>query len=202
MESKKYKEDNKTIKELTRLELSKKIVQIGIKHLTKLEAEVLSQTLIDNKSFAEIGESRQLTSGRVKRIFQTGILRLNIFLDNIDSRMETYLKIIENYSVMEKQIAEYEKIEDKNEKERNKFESLSPKTQDLLKTKITDTALSARIKNLCRYGDLYGYKIDTVADLTELNPKELRKFRNCGDKSIKEIEDFFSKNDLMWEMLD
>src|SRR5205085_2902420 len=125
---------------------------------------------------------------------------INNFLSNVDSRMENYLKIIENYSLLEKQIAEYEKTQLKNEKEKNLLEPLPVKTQELLKTKIVDTTLSARIKNLCRYGDLFGYNIETVADLVELSPKELLRFRNCGNKSITEIEEFFSKNGLRWKM--
>ena len=201
IERKKYKEDNKTIKESTRRELSNKIVQIGVKNLTKLEAEVLNQVLIDNKSFAEIGEGRQLTSGRVKRIFETGVLRLNNFLSNINSRMEDYLKVIENYSIIEKKLAVYEKQEDEKTRITDFKKSLPEKTQKLLETKVSDTDLSGRVKNLCDSGSIYNIGIETVADLVRMNPKELLKFRNCGKKSITEIEEFFKKNNLRWEML-
>lgn len=54
-----------------------------------------------------------------------------------------------------------------------------------LKGKISDTPLSNRTKNCLRASD-----VETVADLVQYSPGELRSFRNMGEKSVKEIEGF------------
>ena len=54
-----------------------------------------------------------------------------------------------------------------------------------LKGKISDTPISNRTKNCLRAAD-----VETVADLVQYSPAELRPFRNMGEKSLKEIEEF------------
>ena len=56
-----------------------------------------------------------------------------------------------------------------------------------MKGKIEDTPLSNRTKNCLRAADVV-----TVADLAQYSPAELRSFRNMGEKSVKEIEDFIA----------
>ena len=54
-----------------------------------------------------------------------------------------------------------------------------------LKEKIEDTSLSNRSKNA-----LAAACIETVADLVQYSPRELKMFRNMGANSVKEIEGF------------
>jgi len=56
-----------------------------------------------------------------------------------------------------------------------------------LKGKISDTPLSNRTKNCLRAAD-----VETVADLVQYSPGELRYLRNMGGKSVKEIEEFIA----------
>lgn len=202
MGNKKFINDNKTAKEIARKELSSKLVEVGSKLLTKLEQEVLIQVLINEKTFAEIADYRQLTSGRIKQIFQKGIRRLNHFLNSFDEKLTKYNEVIDKYSELVMRVEEYEKEAKERNKKKNILESFSLEIQNLLKTKIADTELLARVKNTCEKGDVFGRNtVETIADLVKLNPKELLKFRNCGKKSITEIEEFFSKNHLHWGML-
>jgi len=187
--------------ETARQELATNVVKVGAKTLTNLERLVLTQVLLEGKSFSEIADQRQLTSGRIKQIFQKGIRRLNHFLGHIDEKLMYYNEIIENHEDLKKRVGEYEKKEEEANKKKNILESFSPEIQTLLQTKIEETNLSARVKNLCKMGNVFGDKIGTVSDLVKLNRKEILKYRNCGKKSITEIEDFFSVNNLSWGML-
>lgn len=198
----KYKNDNKTAKETARKQLTIKLVEAGSKLLTKLEQEVLTQVLINEKSFAEIGDYRQLTASRVRQIFEKGIRRLSGFINNIDERVTKYTEVIEKFEAMELKLGEYLQKEQAETKEKDLFASFPPETQTLLKTKIVDTELSARVKNTCEKGNVWGDSVKTVYDLIRVGKKDFLKFRNCGKKSIDEIEDFFRKHNLSWEMLE
>lgn len=54
-----------------------------------------------------------------------------------------------------------------------------------LRTKIKDTPLPNRAKNVLRAADVV-----TVGDLVQFSPDELRAFRNMGAGTVKEIEKF------------
>lgn len=201
MEVRKYKQDNKGIKETTRIELSNKMVQTYSKHLTTLEREVLTKVLLDDKTFAEIADDRQLTSGRIKQLFEKAIKRLNHFIGSIDEKLSKYNEVIEKFSKMETLLNEYKKEEKLRSTKKSLIESFPLKIQKILQTKISDTILSARVKNICEKGNVWGKGVKTLEELIRLGPKELLKFRNCGKKSFDEIEDFFKENGLDWKML-
>lgn len=55
----------------------------------------------------------------------------------------------------------------------------------VLKHSIDDTPLSNRSKNCLRAAD-----IETVGDLVQYSPAELKLFRNLGYNSVKEIVEF------------
>lgn len=202
MAEKKYKQDNKAIKEATRIELSNKLIQVCSKILTNLEQEVLRKVLLDDKTFAEIADERQLTSGRIKQIFQKAIKRLTNFIGTIDEKLSKYNEVVEKYSEMEALLNEYKKEENLRNTKKNIIESFPKKIQKLLQTKISDTILSARVKNICENGNIWGEGVKTIEELIQLGSKNLLKYRNCGKKSIDEIDEFFKKNNLDWKMLD
>lgn len=196
MEPKKYKQDNKGIKEATRIELSNKVVQVCSKHLTSLEWEVLTKVLLDNQSFAEIAEKRQLTSGRVKQIFEKGIRRTISYLTSIDEKAIEFKEAMKEHNKIVLELETYKKKEEENSKEKKVWASLSQDVRNLLQKKIVDTELPVRMKSVCEYEN-----IKTLADLVKYSPRELLRMRNCGTKSIRETEEFFSKNNLDWGML-
>jgi predicted DNA-binding protein YlxM (UPF0122 family) len=202
MEKKNYRQDNKTIKEKTRRELSIKLVEVASKYLTEREEEILGDILLDDKTFNEIGDRLQLTSARVKQIFEKGVRRMYHFLNTIEEKILRYDELSEQYSKMEKDLADLKKQVAVADKNKAIWKALLSKTRELLSTPIEDTTLSARIKNLCANGDVFGIIPVTVADLVKLSPSKLKTFRNCGKKSIDEIEDFLSDNGLKWGMLD
>ncbi|HWY13121.1 MAG TPA: DNA-directed RNA polymerase subunit alpha C-terminal domain-containing protein [Bacteroidia bacterium] len=202
MSKKKFINDNKTAKEVARKELVNNLVLVVSKTFTKLEQEVLLEVFLNNKSFREIADYKDLTSFRIKQVFEKGVRRLKFFLYNMDEKVIKYNEAIENFSEMEALLKKYKEEEELRVTKKNIIESFSLEIQNLFKTKIADTGLSARVKNTCEKGDVFGRNtVETIADLVKLNPKEMLKFRNCGKKSITEIEDFFSVNNLSWGML-
>lgn len=197
MTEKKYKQDNKALKEATRIELSNKVIQVCSKHLTTLEWEVLTKVLLDNQTFAEIAEKRELTSGRVKQIFEKAVRRTISYLTSIDEKIIEFNKSIKEHKNIVNQLENYKNREEENNKEKRILASLTPEVKKLLQTKISESELPVRMKSVCEYGN-----IKTIADLVKSSPRELLKLRNCGKKSIKETEDFFRRNKLDWGMLE
>ncbi|MBS1635402.1 MAG: hypothetical protein JST26_05720 [Bacteroidetes bacterium] len=198
----KHKEDKRNVKESTNRESLNSAAPIGFKRLVKTESEIIMDALLNDKSLAEIKEKSKLTDSRIKQIFQRAIVRLNSYFDTIEERITNYLEVEKNYAGMEHRPAKYEKIEQGARIAGKKFNSLPFQTQALLNTKITDTEFSRRIKNFCHSGHPWGNKIETVADLVRLNVSAIKQYRNCGRKSILEIEDFFHRHHLSWGMLD
>ncbi len=201
MQDKKFKLDNKSIREAARIELSNKVIQVCSKHLTSLEWEVLTKVFLDNQSFAEIAEKRQLTSGRIKQIFEKGVRRTMVYLTSIDEKAIGFKEAIKEHDKIVAELESYQKKEEENKKEAKVLEFLSPKVQKLLKIKIADTDLSARVKNICEKGNVWGEGAETIEDLIRVGKKEFLKFRNCGKKSVEEIEFFFNSNELSWDLL-
>ena len=181
METKSYKQDNKSIKEATRIELSNKVIQVCSKHLTSLEWEVLTKVLLDNQSFAEIAEKRQLTAGRVKQIFEKGVRRTITYLTSMDEKAIEFKEAMKGHNKIVAELENYKNKEEENNKEKKVWASLSQEVKKLLQKKIVDTELPVRMKSVCEYED-----IRTLADLVKYSPRELLKMRNCGTKSIKE----------------
>jgi len=62
--------------------------------------------------------------------------------------------------------------------------------------KIIDTDLSVRAKNCLRSFDIF-----TVGDLCALNGNELKRWRNLGRKTHKDITDFMDKNKVKFGRL-
>lgn len=69
-------------------------------------------------------------------------------------------------------------------------EALEEKFRIAFKDRIQELyeELSNRTKNCLRAAD-----VETVADLVQYSPGELRSFRNMGVKSMKEIEEFIAE---------
>ena len=65
--------------------------------------------------------------------------------------------------------------------------------KDILKKKIVDCELSVRAINC-----LMSAGIETVGDLCQKDPKEIRKIRNLGGRTFWELDDFLEDNGLGW----
>ena len=66
---------------------------------------------------------------------------------------------------------------------------------ELLSKKVTDCDFSVRALCCLRFAD-----IETVGDLVQYKKNELLMFRNFGNKTITELDDFLHDNDLDWGM--
>lgn len=184
----KINDDNKTLKEKSKIILVEKITEMAKNYLTALEYEILTGVLVQSKTFKEIGDKRLLTNGRVKAIFEIALARQLIFLENL-SKADG-----ENYVLKSKNAA----LEEESERIKlrdNKLSKLSKTTQELLQKRVSDLDLSTRVKNTCSENG-----ITFLFELVKLNPREIKKYRNCGNGTVIEIEAFFANHGLNWDM--
>ncbi len=71
----------------------------------------------------------------------------------------------------------------------------SPEMEALLNRKTEELDLSVRTRNI-----LKAASIDTVRDLCRLKRTHCLYLRNCGKKSLTELEDFLTAHGLTWGM--
>ena len=67
--------------------------------------------------------------------------------------------------------------------------------KDILKKKIVDCELSVRAINCLKAAG-----IETVGDLCQKDPKEIRKIQNLGGRTFCELDDLLDDNGLGWGM--
>ena len=79
--------------------------------------------------------------------------------------------------------------------ETEEFDESSLHMRQLLKTKLSDMDLSVRALNCLKAAD-----IDSLGDLVSYNKNDLLKFRNCGKKSLTELEDLVESKNLTFGM--
>ena len=158
------------------------ILQIAAFELTDLERATLHEVLIEKKNFREVGKAHQLTSMRAKHLFNNAILKLNRSLPYLEEKVRGYYEISKILPGIENELSQYRT-------------RLTSATQNTLECRLEDTELSVRIINCCGAMDIY-----TLAELAQLTAEDVLKFRNCGKKSVKEIEDFLAKHGLGWGM--
>lgn len=73
--------------------------------------------------------------------------------------------------------------------------NMSKEKMELLSKKLTDCSLSVRALCCLMFAD-----IETVGDLVQYKKNELLMFRNFGNKTISELDDFLHDNGLDWGM--
>lgn len=74
-------------------------------------------------------------------------------------------------------------------------EQLSPEMKARLIQKVENLDLSVHTRNLLKANG-----IDTILDLCRLNKTDWLKFRNCGKRSLTELDDFLTAHNLTWGM--
>ena len=74
-------------------------------------------------------------------------------------------------------------------------EQLSPEMKALLSQKVENFDLSVHTRSLLKANG-----INTILDLCRLNKTDWLKFRNCGKKSLTELDDFLTAHNLTWGM--
>src|ERR1035437_5557658 len=183
--------ENKLIK----LILSDEHVEILKKILTPREADILKKVYVDKLNYVEIGEVYDLSSERVRIIFEGAMMRFENLIGNIiplfkknadrASYSDVIKKIDENYKdhiiKLENHILYLNKII-KEENETKVFhqklvETIAPpnfapllpdSVRKILKTEVKNYNFSARLMNCLKAAD-----IEIVQDIVEITPREL-----------------------------
>lgn len=81
------------------------------------------------------------------------------------------------------------------EEHTDSYEQLSSETKALLSQKVENLDLSVHTRSLLKANG-----IDTILDLCRLNKTDWLKFRNCGMRSLTELDDFLTAHNLTWGM--
>ena len=81
------------------------------------------------------------------------------------------------------------------EKQMENHEQLSPEMKALLSQKVENLDMSVHTRSLLKANG-----IDTLLDLCRLNKTDWLKFRNCGKRSLTELDDFLTAHNLTWGM--
>jgi hypothetical protein len=162
------------------------------KHLTEREREIFVSYYRNGRTETEIGARFGLDSDRVLQILNTIQARiLRQFEQFINTYHTAYYtafelnKMKEENSTLKKMadtIIDYARLHS-YDAERMKF----------LGSSIRDSDLEVRAKNCLLAAD-----VETVMDLLKHSRNDLLKFRNMGQKSLKEIEQFLLKNNIVW----
>lgn len=90
---------------------------------------------------------------------------------------------------------ELDALKPKEDKDDGTSEQLSPEMKALLSRETEELDLSVRTRNLLKANG-----IGTVRDLCRLKRTDWLKFRNGGKKSLTELDDFMTDNNLTWGM--
>lgn len=163
--------------------------------LTQRETEVLKLVLLKDKKPEDIAEKFNLTSHRIKQIFQMGIKRLYINMDAFNDALHKKPEMQREINTLTNKLnlIEEELNECKELKERRS--ALSEETQKLLSANLDDFDVSTRALNILKMVDII-----TVEDLVRIKRMDFLLFRNAGKKSADELEAFLTNCGLAWNM--
>ncbi len=154
------------------------IVSSYRKLLPEKEHIILKEALL-NRDLSSIAENLDIDEERVIKIAERACKRIK-YVD-VD-------KILNENESMRRQIEELQK---ENKNLRNGVVTTPKKNNALLAMRIKDSDFSVRAINI-----MYSFGLDTIEDLTLIRKEDLMKMRNMGKKTIAEIEDFMSINNL------
>ena len=178
--------DNKTVRgEATRIVLTA-LLKVNLGTISTLHKTMLTEVLINGKTFTELTEIVKLTTGRQKTVFQNAVNSLLNSLQKLNEKLSSYDELKEELLITQKQILE-SKI--------NKEISISPKLKKVLSIPINRAGFSTRVQQICSMAEIH-----FISDLVHVSRREFLGFRNCGKKSADEVEAYFNRNGLSWNM--
>jgi len=180
------KEDH--LKQEAMLGLLSKIINLEIIQVPQVERTILNGILVEGKTFKEVQEITKLTAQRQAVVFQNGVNRLLNNLGGLSKKLQGFDKLAGELYETQQQL---KKFDDQNKTEN----TLTEKQKKVLSLPLTETGLTARVINICDFGQIH-----IVSDLVKIPKTEFLKLRNCGKKSVDEVDAFFLKNDLSWKM--
>lgn len=176
------------LKQEAMLGLLSKIINLEIIKVPQVERTILNGILVEGKTFKEVQEITKLTAQRQAVVFQNGVNRLMNNLGGLSKKLQDFDKLAGDLYETQQQLKKFE--------EQNKVENtLTEKQKKILSLPLTETGLTARVINVCDFGNVH-----TVSDLVKLSKTEFLKLRNCGKKTVDEVDAFFLKNNLSWKM--
>ena len=169
--------------------------------LSAYEYSVLSEFIDLPKhgySAEAISKKYGLTLNRIFQIAGKGIRRIRcasqVFRKNAELSEENQ-DLKDEAKALQAQIAFLQnKIEElQGEKEREV--AACAKYGSIMNKKLVDFDLSIRALNVTK-----AHEIITIADLVRLNVSDLKKFKNCGHKTITELKMFLESHNLSFGM--
>lgn len=172
--------------------------------INQREGKILS-LLLENWSFNEVAGELDITPGRVKQIAKgalhkskslSGIINKiteveikDAYIDDLKTRIEDLkgqLSEIENTKLMREKMAAEEYVSERM--------SCDPVLK-IIKKPVNETALSIRALNALRY-----LGIESVGEIASRRKSEFLRARNCGKKTISELNAFLLSNNLEFGM--
>ena len=160
--------DNKTVRgEATRIVLTA-LLKVNLGTISTLHKTMLTEVLINGKTFTELTEIVKLTTGRQKIVFQNAVNSLINSLGKVTEKLSSYDELKEELLITQKQILE-SKI--------NKEISISPKLKKVLSIPINRAGFSTRVQQICSMAEIH-----FISDLVCVSRREFLGFRNCGKK--------------------
>ena len=180
--------DNKTVRgEATRIVLTA-LLKVNLGTISTLHKTMLTEVLINGKTFTELTEIVKLTTGRQKTVFQNAVNSLLNSLQKLNEKLSSYDELKEELLITQ----EHLKI---LEGRMNKEINIPPKLKKVLSIPINRAGFSTRVQQICSMTEIH-----FISDLVCVSRREFLGFRNCGKKSADEVEAYFNRNGLSWNM--
>lgn len=160
--------------------------------LSDREAEVMRALMIENEGFQEVADRFGLSREMIRQIFikamnrlrqQVGAKALEKAEQNLDKQIQANQNLLAQYQVLRQELADLGyQVDLSEETETTKISEPLP---------IEELELSVRTRNCLRAA-----KIKDLNELTFLKEDDMLKFRNFGQKSLKEIKKFMAHHCL------
>jgi|JI10StandDraft_1071094.scaffolds.fasta_scaffold53323_7 hypothetical protein len=180
--------DNKTIREQSSKILIEAVLQIDTKTLSRLQKNLLFEVLVRGKSFFELSEQFNLSTYRQREVFKGAVNELNRYLKEINDNQR-------KREEEQKELADLRNWKKILEANVVKEQEIDPNLKKVLSLSIQQLAFSARVKQIC-----FNENISLVSDLVRYSKRKISRLRNCGKKSLAEMDKFISENGLYWGM--
>lgn len=150
--------------------------------------KTIVQAFFNGAKIAEIANSYNLTSERIRQIILKAIRKFNAQLEELVClKAENNTLKAEIYDIRQQLIMQ--------EGERKDEQPEGNIPTSVFSLRLIDCNLPVRVLNVAKEAN-----IETVADLVQHSKEDLMKLRNCGRKSLSELDDFVDSMGLEWEM--
>jgi DNA-directed RNA polymerase alpha subunit len=161
--------------------LSKLIIETGLFNhslLNEKEIYVIQAHVGDEKAFNGIAEELDLSSERVRQIFENGLGKILINIRDFELRMTRMNELIKENDMLKSEIA----ILKKRFKKELATDKQIPLNFESSKIPLSEMPFSVRAFNA-----LKGLNINTLGELATKSKEELYAQQNVGVKTIQEI---------------